>query len=306
MRRMAGGIQSNTAGEGVEQQHANTEHRENRRSRTEKRKLEGELSDFFLPSSPLSWFLWGCLFGVFFGITDKTYKSSSSFSQLPNILHTPRMVSVPLPSLFPHFQLPPVPPKNFPELLSADLWHLLLVLCSYTYLTRQVEVITIGFSMQRHDLVLRRQAPMRQIAESWELATAVCCSSTCFQKEKVHLQKPEVIILESVYIWNGKSLFKIKAQEVQQQKGAGGGCRGCVSCSTVCPLALFKPCPHPCSETGANSSKAASWSPDQHDLEEFSQPKLHEGISKPHPFCSPAHWSVVEGSRFCVVPTWGS
>lgn len=123
---------------------------------------------------------------------------------------------------------------------------------------------------------------MRQIAESWELATAVCCSSTCFQKEKVHLQKPEVIILESVYIWNGKALFKIKAQEVQQRKGAGRGCRGCVSCSTVCPLALFKPCPHPCSETGANSSKAASWSPDQHDLEELSQPKLHEGISKPH------------------------
>lgn len=54
MRRRAGGIHSNTAGEGVEQQHANTEHRENRRSRTEKRKLEGELPDFFLPSSPLS------------------------------------------------------------------------------------------------------------------------------------------------------------------------------------------------------------------------------------------------------------
>lgn len=47
------GIHSNTPGESLEQQHANTEHRENRRSGTEKEKLEGELPYFFLPLSPV-------------------------------------------------------------------------------------------------------------------------------------------------------------------------------------------------------------------------------------------------------------
>jgi len=46
-----GGIHSNTPGESVEQQH--TEHRENRRSRMEEQKLEGELPHFFLPLSRL-------------------------------------------------------------------------------------------------------------------------------------------------------------------------------------------------------------------------------------------------------------
>lgn len=52
-RRRTGGIHSDTAGESAEQQHANTEHRENRRSRTEKQKLGGALPYFFLLLYPL-------------------------------------------------------------------------------------------------------------------------------------------------------------------------------------------------------------------------------------------------------------